>query len=118
MDQLTHYWNEFWVYFREGLAGVNPIQALVIGLLGAMATNSFIGLFIAAALSVVIHLLVNALIPVMIDHKDFVAPVMDNAFWHFALSLFVLYLVGIGVLYLIKLAVQRRPRPHVTNMRH
>lgn len=118
MDQLTHYWNEFWVYFREGLSGVNPIQAGIIALLGAMATNSFIGLFIAAALSVVIHLLVNALVPVIIDHKAFAAPVMDNAFWHFALSLFVLYLVGIGVLYLIKLAVQHRPHSHVSNMRH
>jgi hypothetical protein len=116
MDTLAHYWNEFWVYFREGLNNVNPIQALVIALLGAMATSSFVGLFIAAALSVVIHLLVNALLPVLINHKDFVAPVMDNAFWHYALSLFILYFVGIGILFLIKMLVQHRPRPHVSNL--
>jgi len=114
---LAHYWNEFWMYFREGLSGVNPIQALVIELLGAMATSSFVGLFIAAALSVVIHILVNTLFPVLVNNQPFVAPVMDNAFWHFALSLFVLYFVGIGVLFLIKLAVQHRPRSHVTTVR-
>src|SRR5689334_7105226 len=118
MDQLTHYWDEFWTYFREGLHGINPIQAVVIALLGAMATSSFFGLFVAAALAVVIHLLVNALLPVIINHKDFVAPAMDNAFWHYALSLFVLYLVGIGILYLIKMAVQRRPHSHVSNLPH
>jgi len=97
---------------------VNPIQAIVIALLGAMAASSVVGVLIAAALSVVIHLLVNALLPVLLDHKDFVAPVMDNAFGHYAASLFILYLVAIGVLYMIKAAVQHRPRPHATHMRH
>lgn len=118
MDTLANYWNEFWAFFREGLNSVNPIQALVIALLGAMATSSFIGLFVAAALAVVIHLLVSALLPVLIDHKDFIAPVMDNAFWHYALSLFILYFVGIGILFLIKMLVQRRPHSHVSNLRH
>jgi len=116
MDTLAHYWNDFWTFFREGLNGVNPIQALVIALLGAIATSSFFGLFVAAALAVVIHLLVNALLPVLINHKDFVAPVMDNAFWHYALSLFVLYFVAIGVLFLIKMLMQHRPRSHVSDL--
>jgi hypothetical protein len=117
MDQLTHAWNEFWTFFREGLNHVNPVQVGVIALLGAMATNSFVGLFIAAALSVVIHVLVSTLLPVLIDHKDFVAPVMDSAFWHYATSLFVLYLVVIGVLFLVKMLVQRPPhRPQISNM--
>jgi len=107
MDTVTQYWNEFWTFFREGLNGVNPIQAGIIALLGMMAVNSFIGLFIAAALSVVIHLLVNALWPVFFDHKDFAAPVLDNGFWHYALTLYILYFVAIGVLFLIKSLFQR-----------
>jgi hypothetical protein len=107
MDTVTHYWNEFWDFFRQGLAEVNPIQAGIIVLLGMMAVSSFIGLFIAAALSVVIHIIVSTLLPVFLDHKDFAAPKMDAAFWHFALSLYILYFVVIGVLFLIKLLIQR-----------
>jgi hypothetical protein len=56
------------------------------------------------------------LLPVLINHKDFVAPVMDSAFWHYALSLFILYFVGIGILFLIKMLVQNRP--HSPVLRH
>jgi hypothetical protein len=107
MDTLTHYWNEFWAFFHEGLNNVNPIQAAVITLLGVMAVNSFVGLFIAAALSVVIHVLVSTLLPVLLEHKEFVAPTMDNGFWHYALALYILYFVAIGVLFLLKLLIQR-----------
>lgn len=115
MDQVAQYWNEFWAYFHEGLGNVNLIQALIIALLGAMAASSFVGVLIAAVLSVVIHVLVSALLPVIIDKKDFMAPVMDNAFWHYATSLFIMYLVAIGVLYLIKMAVQQRPSHRIVS---
>ncbi len=107
MDMLSHYWNEFWTFFREGLNHVNPIQAGVIILLGVLAVNSFVGLFIAAALSVVIHVLVSTLIPVLFNHAAFAPPKMDPAFWHYALTLYILYFVAIGVLFLVKLLVQR-----------
>jgi hypothetical protein len=103
---------------RAGLADVNYLQVVVIALLGAMAASSFVGVIVAAALSVVIHVLVNALVPVLLDHKDFVPPVFDNAFMHFAASLFILYFVAIGVLFLIKMAVQHRPAPRVVTRHH
>src|SRR6185312_8276385 len=84
MDTVAHYWNEFWTFFREGLNQVNPIQAAIIALLGMMAVSSIVGLFIGAALSVVIHIIVSTLLPVLIDHKEFAAPKMDDAFWHYA----------------------------------
>jgi hypothetical protein len=107
MDTLAHYWDQFWTFFREGLNQVNPIQAAVIALLGVLAVSSFVGLFIAAALSVVIHLLVSALLPVLLNHAEFAPPKMDNAFWHYALSLYILYFVAIGVLFAIKSLIQR-----------
>jgi hypothetical protein len=107
MDAISHYWNEFWTYFREGLAHVNLIQAVVIALLGMLATSSVLGVFIAAALSVVIHILVNQLWPVLFAHGSFAAPKMDNTFWHMVVTLYILYLVAIGVLYAIKSLLQR-----------
>jgi hypothetical protein len=102
MDMLAQYWNDFWGLFREGLGGVNPIQFGIIALLGMMAVSSFVGVFIAAALSVVIHVLVSALIPVIFDKAEFVAPAMNSDFGHMALTLYVLYFVVIGVLFAIK----------------
>jgi len=107
MDTVAHYWNEFWTFFREGLNQVNPIQAAIIALLGMMAVSSIVGLFIGAALSVVIHIIVSTLLPVLIDHKEFAAPKMDDAFWHYALTLYILYFVVIGVLFAIKSLIQR-----------
>src|SRR5689334_5425382 len=102
MDMLTQYWNDFWLYFREGLHHVNPITIAVISLLGAMAVSSFVGLFFAAAISVVLNLLVDSLLPVVLHNAAFAPPKMDTAFWHYALSLYILYFVAIGVLFALK----------------
>src|SRR5215468_1643735 len=107
MDMLAQYWNDFLGLLREGLHHVNPIQFAVIALLGMMAVSSFLGIFIAAALAVVIHVLVTALIPVVFDKAEFVAPAMNAGFWHLALTLYVLYVVAIGVLYALRSLFQR-----------
>lgn len=103
MSTLTQLWDEFWHIFREGLPHINLIQGLVIALIGGLMVQSFLGLFVVALVAVIIHILADALIPVVTAHATFMLPTMDHAFWHYALTLYVAYLVVIGAIFLVKL---------------
>jgi len=102
MSTLTHLWDEFWAFFHEGLPHLNIIQGLVIALIGGLMVSSFVGLFIVALLAVVIHVLADALIPVVMNHAAFTLPVLDHAFFHYALTLYIAYFVVIGAIYLVR----------------
>lgn len=103
MDGFWQFWNEFWTYFREGLQHLNPIQGLVIALIGGLMVSSLIRLFFVALLAVIIHLTADALIPVVMNHATFEVPAFDHAFWHYGITLYAAYLVVIGAVYLIRL---------------
>ncbi len=103
MNELSHLWNEFWTFFREGLQHLNPIQGLVIALIGGLMASSFLGLFVMALLAVIIHVIADALIPVVMSHATFALPPFDEAFWHYAITLYIAYLVVIGAIFIVRL---------------
>jgi hypothetical protein len=104
MTTLTHTWNEFWDYFRQGLPHINVVLGIVIALMGGMMVASLAGLFIMALLAVAIHVLAEAVIPMVFDHQPFVLPAMNNnAFLHYAISLYIAYFVVIGAIFLVRL---------------
>ncbi len=103
MTELSHLWNEFWTYFREGLQHLNPIQGLVIAIIGGLMVTSVLGLFVMALLAVIVHVIADALIPVVMNHATFELPPFDEQFWHYAITLYVAYLVVIGAIYVVRL---------------
>ena len=102
MDAITHLWDEFWAFFHEGLPHLNLIQGIVIALIGGLMASSIVSVFVIALLAVVIHVLADALIPVVMNHATFQLPPLDHAFWHYALTLYVAYLIVIMAIFAIK----------------
>ena len=102
MDALTHIWDEFWAFFHEGLPHLNYVQALVIAVIGGLMVRSFLSLFVVAFLAVVLNVLADSLIPVVMNHAIFALPAFNPAFWHYAGTLYVAYLVVIGAIFAIK----------------
>jgi uncharacterized metal-binding protein len=104
MDQIEHLWFEFWDIFRHGIAHIsNPIVGIVIALLAGLMVRGIFNLFIISFLAVLVHLLAEALIPVVMNHAALVLPKIDHAFFQYALTLYVGYFVVILVIYFVKL---------------
>jgi hypothetical protein len=102
MDVITHLWDDFWAFFHEGLPHLNLIQGIVIALIGGLMASSLGSVIVIALLAVVIHVLADALIPVVMNHAAFQLPALDHAFWHYALTLYVAYLIVIAAIFAIK----------------
>ena len=102
MDAISHLWDQFWAFFREGLPHLNYTQAVVIAILGGVMASSFGSVFVIALLAVVINVLADALIPVVMNHAAFHLPPLDGAFGHYALTLYVAYLIVIMMIFAIK----------------
>jgi hypothetical protein len=103
MAPLTHDWNEFWNYFHQGLPHINILLGIIIALVGGMMVGSVLGLFVMALLAVAAHVLIEALIPVVMNHAAFVLPAMNSGFYHYALSLYIAYFVVMGAIFVIRL---------------
>jgi hypothetical protein len=104
MNQVAHWWFEFWDIFRSGIAHIrNPIIGVVIALLAGLMVRGLLNLFIITALAVVVHVLAEAAIPVVMNRTPLVFPQFDHAFLQYALTLYVGYFVVILAIYLVRL---------------
>jgi hypothetical protein len=104
MNALQHLWFEFWDIFRHGIGHIsNPIVVIVIALLAGLMVRSFLNLFIISALAVVVHVLAEATIPVVMTQAPLVFPKADHAFFQYALTLYVVYLVVTLAIFIVKL---------------
>jgi len=95
----------WWSFIRDGLNHVSPLLALIIALIFGMGASSFMSVLLGALGAAVIYVVIDALWPVVFHHQAFVMPVMNSAFGHFFLSLFLAFLVLIGLIYIVKSAV-------------
>jgi len=102
MDTLLHFWGVFWDYFREGLTHINPILGLAIAIVGGLMVSGIVSLFFISVLAVVVHILGDALIPVVLNHAPFVLPPLEKPLVHYAVTLYVAYFVAIGAIFLLK----------------
>ncbi len=102
MDVIAHLWDQFWAFFHEGLPHLNYTQAIVIAVIGGLMASSFGSVIVIAAVAVVIHVLADALIPVIMHGAQFQLPTLDSAFGHYALTLYIAYLIVILGIYVIK----------------
>ena len=101
---MDNFWNDFNDYLQTGFAHVNVVQGLLIAIIAAFLLYRWSGVFLAAVGAVVVHVLVDALLPVLNNNGgEFRLPnVVDNEFWRYALALYLGYVVAITVFYVIK----------------
>ena len=108
---LAHIWNEFLVYLRQGLPHVNLLLGIAIALVGGVLVGSVFGLIAMALVAVTIHILAEAIIPMVLDHAVFVLPALNNSLLHHAISLYIAYFVVIGAIYVARLVLTSGGRP-------
>ena len=101
---MENFWNDFNAYLQTGFEHVNVVQGLIIAIVAAFMLYRWSGVFLAAAGAVVVHVLVDALLPVLGNNGgEFRLPnVVESAFWNYALALYLGYVVAITVFYVIK----------------
>jgi hypothetical protein len=103
MEQVHHYLNLVLDFLREGFNHVNAVEGLVIALVAAIIAPAWDRIWAIALGATLVHLIANVLIPVVANHAGFhLPPIMDYEFWRTAVSLYVGYLIVIGVLMFIK----------------
>jgi len=103
MDQIQHFANVVFAFLREGFDNVNAIEGLIIALVAAVMVPAWDRIWAVALGATVVHLVVDTLMPVVANHAAFhLPPLLHMPYWRTALSLYVGYLVIIGVLLFIK----------------
>src|SRR5579864_7425361 len=74
MTTLDHSWSVFWDYFRQGLPHINLLLGIAIAVVGGMMVGSLFGLIVIALLAVIVHVLAEAIIPMVLNHAAFALP--------------------------------------------
>lgn len=100
---MENFWNDFNAYLQTGFAHVNVVQGLLIAIVAAFLLYRWSGVFLAAIGAVVIHVIVDALLPVLNNSGEFrLPPVVDGGYWNYLLALYLGYVVAISVFYVVK----------------
>jgi hypothetical protein len=100
---MENLWNDFNTYLQTGFAHVNVVQGLLIAIVAAFMTYRWSSVFIVAIGATVVHVLVDALLPVLNKAGDFhLPPVVDKEYWHYLLALYLGYVVAITIFYVVK----------------
>jgi molybdopterin-guanine dinucleotide biosynthesis protein A len=100
---MENLWNDFNTYLQTGFAHVNVVQGLLIAIVAAFMTYRWSSVFIVAIGAAVVHVLVDALLPVLNKAGDFhLPPVVDKEYWHYLLALYLGYIVAITMFYVVK----------------
>ena len=103
MDTPTDLWNSLTSYAQNGFHEINAIQGLLIAVVAALMLYRWAGVFTIAVGATLTHLFVDMMLPVLANNAPFRLPnVVDGAYWRYALTLYVGYLIVISVFYVIK----------------
>jgi hypothetical protein len=89
-------------WLREGFDQVNGLQLALIAIGGAYLLASWGGVFIMAAGATFVHVIVDALYPVLVDKAEFQMPAFNDAYWKYLFALYVGYVAVITVFYIAK----------------
>lgn len=103
MVQLSLFLHDVLAFVREGFSQVNAVEGLVIALVATLLASAWNRIWSVALGATIVHLIANALIPVIANHSAFRLPaIMEMPYWRTALTLFAGYLVVIAVFMFIK----------------
>jgi len=100
---MENLWNDFNAYLQEGFAHVNVVQGLLIAIVAAIMTYRWSSVFFVAIGAVVVHVLVDALMPVLNNAGEFrLPPVVDGEYWKYLFALYLGYVVAISIFFVVK----------------
>jgi len=99
---MASVFDTWWAIIRDGLTHINPIQGLVLGLIFGWVASSIIGVVFGAFAASVIYVAIDALKPVIFEHKDFHFPALTTPFWHFFAALYFAFLVVIALIHIVR----------------
>jgi len=96
-------------FAREGFAEVNAVQGLIVALVAALMLSKWSRLLIIAAGAVIAHIVLDVMSPVFAEVGDFRLPdLLEQYYWHYVATLYVGYLLAIGILFTVKRVVVKR----------
>lgn len=100
---MENLWHDFWTYLEVGFAQVNVVQGLLIAMVVAFMMYRWSTVFAAAVGAVVLHIVIDALLPVLNNTGAFrLPPIIEGDYWRYLLALYLGYLVVISVFYVVK----------------
>ncbi|MBA4800339.1 MULTISPECIES: hypothetical protein [Euryhalocaulis] len=106
MDTIMEWLRAALDFAQRGFAEINTIQYLIIALISALVMGGYGQIVIMSAIAVIVHVAVDALMPVIRSGGDLALFVLPNfltgAFWQMAGLLYVGYFIAITVFFLIK----------------
>jgi hypothetical protein len=103
METPTELWNSLTSYTQAGFHEINAIQGLLIAIIAALMLHRWAGVFAIAVGATLTHLFVDVLLPVLSDGAPFRLPnLVEVAYWRYALTLYLGYIVVISVFYILK----------------
>ncbi len=110
---MENFWNDIRTYFEAGFQEINAVQGLLIALVAAYFLASFGGVFVVALSATVVHIVVDALLPVLANNAQFqLPPLMEGDYWRYVVTLYAGYLIAITVFYVIKRVLMRSQVAH------
>jgi len=122
LDPVMPYVEPVWAWLMNGVETFGPdkgdgtvnwlflgLQMGVIGLVMALLMPSYGAVLIFTVASVIVHVVVDQVLPMVRDGAGFsLPPVTDMVYWQYVAFAALAYLVGLTVLYIIKAIVLPR----------
>jgi hypothetical protein len=122
LDPVMPYVQPVWAWLMNGVETFGPdtgdggvnwlffgLQLGVIALVMALLMPSYGAILIFTVASVIVHVVVDQVLPMVRDGASFsLPPVTDMVYWQYLAFAAAAYLVGLTVLYLIKSIVLPR----------
>ena len=121
INQIWAYIEPVWAWLMAGLQSSRHgesgsidwiflgVQMGVIALVLALLMQEYAAVLIFTVLSVIVHVIVDVVLPMVRDGASFaIPPVTDMLYWQYIAFLGLTYLVGLTVLYIIKSIVLPR----------
>ena len=99
-------------YLREGFGTINNPKGLLIALAAVIFMGSWKQWLPIALVATLVHIIIEVLAPVLAGGGGQVTlppDMMESSFWTRALVLFLGYLIIIGIFFLIKSMLFRKP---------
>ena len=102
IDQIAAFIGGIFDLANAGFDGVNQVMGLIIAVIAALLMGGWRALASTAVGATLVHLIVQALIPVL-NGGDFALPnILSVGFWMTALALFLGYAIIIAIFFFIK----------------
>lgn len=100
---MENFWNDFIAYLDTGFAHVNVVQGLLIAIIAAFMMYRWSSVLVVAVGATVVHVLVDALLPVLNNSGAFrLPPVVEGDYWRYLLALYLGYILAISIFYMVK----------------